>query len=215
MDRSPNAQARALLQLCDTPIMADLPSPSRDSTWLSSSRSSPFKTIQKGQYTSDQAETHRTPRKTERTLRQSPQSQRSMCPQSQGTSPVLSQQTRHRPHQVDDLHSDWNIGMWTILNTWSRPPNGRVYRRNRANLKPICHDGSSCQFKTIQWKKGRNSPKDNSFQDHQASARPNLCPFRGKPAIWTPGPCCLMNQTHIKHYPNTTPIITPQGGYST
>ena len=27
MDGSPNAQARALLQLCDTPIMADLPSP--------------------------------------------------------------------------------------------------------------------------------------------------------------------------------------------
>ena len=27
MDRSPNAQARALLQLCDTPIMADLLSP--------------------------------------------------------------------------------------------------------------------------------------------------------------------------------------------
>ena len=26
-DRSPNAQAKALLQLCDTPIMADLPSP--------------------------------------------------------------------------------------------------------------------------------------------------------------------------------------------
>ena len=26
-DGSPNAQARALLQLCDTPIMADLPSP--------------------------------------------------------------------------------------------------------------------------------------------------------------------------------------------
>ena len=27
MDRSPNAQAKALLQLCDTPITADLPSP--------------------------------------------------------------------------------------------------------------------------------------------------------------------------------------------
>ena len=26
-DGSPNAQAQALLQLCDTPIMADLPSP--------------------------------------------------------------------------------------------------------------------------------------------------------------------------------------------
>ena len=48
MDRSPNAQARALLQLCDTPITADLPIPSRDPTWSSSSRSSPFKTIQKG-----------------------------------------------------------------------------------------------------------------------------------------------------------------------
>ena len=53
---SPSAQARALLQLHDTPIMADLPS--RDSTWSSHSRSSPFKTIQKSQYTSDQAETH-------------------------------------------------------------------------------------------------------------------------------------------------------------
>ena len=24
-------------------------------------------------------------------------------------------------------------------------PNGRVYRRNRAHLKPICHDGTSLQ----------------------------------------------------------------------
>ena len=44
-DGSPNAQARALLQLHDTPITADLPIPSRDSTWSSSSRSSSFKTI--------------------------------------------------------------------------------------------------------------------------------------------------------------------------
>ena len=48
MDGSPNAQARALLQLHDTPIMADLPSPA-DSTWSSSPRNSPFKTIQEGQ----------------------------------------------------------------------------------------------------------------------------------------------------------------------
>ena len=68
MDGSPYAQARALLQLCDTPITADPPIPSRDSTWLSSSRHSPFKTIQKGQYTSDQAKTSQTPRKTKRTL---------------------------------------------------------------------------------------------------------------------------------------------------
>ena len=39
------------------------PVPSRDSTWSSSSRNSSFKTIQKGQYTSDQAKTSRTPKK--------------------------------------------------------------------------------------------------------------------------------------------------------
>ena len=82
----------------DTPIMGDHPIPSRDSTWSSHSRSSSFKTIQKSQYTSDQAETHWTSRKTEGKLQQSPQSQRSTHSQSQGTSPVLSQQTRHRPH---------------------------------------------------------------------------------------------------------------------
>ena len=79
-DGSPNAQARALLQLCDTPIMADLLSPSRDSTWSSSSRHSPFKTIQENQYTSDQAKTSQAPRKTETTIQQNPQSQRSMSP---------------------------------------------------------------------------------------------------------------------------------------
>ena len=44
-------------------------------------------------------------------------------------------------------------------------PNGRVYRRNRAHLKPICHDGSSFQDHPV--KKGKKQPKDNSFQDHQ------------------------------------------------
>ena len=38
-----------------------------------------------------------------------------MHPQSQGTSPVLSKQARHRPHQVDNWYSDQNIRMWTIL----------------------------------------------------------------------------------------------------
>ena len=46
-------------------------------------------------------------------------------------------------------------------------PNGRVYRRNRAHLKPICHDGSSFQDHPV--KKGKKQPKDNSFQDHQTS----------------------------------------------
>ena len=45
-------------------------------------------------------------------------------------------------------------------------PNGRVYRRNRAHLKPICHNSTS--FQDHQVKKGEKQPKDNSFQDHQA-----------------------------------------------
>ena len=40
-------------------------------------------------------------------------------------------------------------------------PNGRVYRRNRAHLKPICHDGSSFQDHLV--KKGKKQPKDISF----------------------------------------------------
>ena len=46
-------------------------------------------------------------------------------------------------------------------------PNSRVYRRNRAHLKPICYDGSSFQDHPV--KKGKKQPKDNSFQDHQPS----------------------------------------------
>ena len=53
-------------------------------------------------------------------------------------------------------------------------------------------------FKTIQWKKGRNSPKTFPFKTI-SPARPNPCLSRRKPAIWTPDPCCLMNPTHIKH----------------
>ena len=46
-------------------------------------------------------------------------------------------------------------------------PNSRVYRKNRAHLKPICHNGSSFQDHLV--KKGKKQPKDNSFQDHQTS----------------------------------------------
>ena len=42
-------------------------------------------------------------------------------------------------------------------------PNGRVYRRNRAHLKPICYDGSSFQNHTTAEKDEK--PKVDSFQD--------------------------------------------------
>ena len=56
MDRSPNAQARALLQLHDTPITADLLSPAEILHGRPAQGSS-FKTIQEGQYMSDLPET--------------------------------------------------------------------------------------------------------------------------------------------------------------
>ena len=42
-------------------------------------------------------------------------------------------------------------------------PNGRVYRRNRAHLKPICYDGTSFQDHPV--KKEEKQPEINSFQD--------------------------------------------------
>ena len=42
---------------------------------------------------------------------------------------------------------------------------GRVYRRNRAHLKPICHDSSS--FQDYMVRKEKKQLKNNSFQDHQ------------------------------------------------
>ena len=66
----------------------------------------------------------------------------------------------------------WTTGTFTEIlecrqSYMIQAPNGRVYRRNRAHLKPICHDGSSFQDHPV--KKGEKQPKDNSFQDHQPS----------------------------------------------
>ena len=63
----------------------------------------------------------------------------------------------------------WTTGTVTeILECgWScmiQGPNGRLYRRNQAHLKPICHDSTSFQDHRVQ--KGENQPKENSFQDH-------------------------------------------------
>ena len=96
MDGSPNAQARALLQLCDTPIMADLPSPAEilhggptQGTVLSrpSKRVNICQIWQKliqlqGKQKENFDKAHRA---------------KDLCSQSQGTSPVLSQLSRHRP----------------------------------------------------------------------------------------------------------------------
>ena len=89
--------------------------PSWDPPWTSSTRFSSFKTIQEGQYSSDPPETCWAARETERTVQQSPSSQRSASPEGERTSPVLPKQASHRPHQVDNRYCDWNTRMWTIL----------------------------------------------------------------------------------------------------
>ena len=53
-------------------------------------------------------------------------------------------------------------------------------------------------FKTIWWKKWRNSPKTIPFKTINP-VRQNPCLLRMAQAIWTPDPCCLMNLTYIKH----------------
>ena len=80
-----------------------------------------------------------------------------MCPQSQGknkqgTGPVK-----------------WITGTVTEIlecgcSYMVQAPNSRVYRRNRAHLMPICHDGSSFQDHLVRKKK--KQLKNNSFQDH-------------------------------------------------
>ena len=50
-------------------------------------------------------------------------------------------------------------------------PNGRIYSRNRARLKPICYDGMSFQDHPVK-KKGKK-PEIISFHDPQAKKGEN------------------------------------------
>ena len=165
MDGSPNAQARALLQLCDTPITADLPSPAEI--------------------------LHGCP--AQGTVLSRPSKRVNIHQIRQRLVKLQEKQKEHfdRAHRAKDLHPlkvkeqvqffhnkqgtgpiKWTTGTMTetLECGWSymiQAPNGRVYRRNRAHLKPICHDSSSFQDHLV--KKGKKQPKDNSFQDHQTS----------------------------------------------
>ena len=115
-DGSPNAQTRALLQLCDTPIMADLPSPAEILHGCPAQGSVLSRPSKMCQYMSDSAETHSNFKKNRRKTLTKPTEPKCLCVlKGQGTSLVLPQQARHRPHQVDNWYSDWNIGMWTLI----------------------------------------------------------------------------------------------------
>ena len=164
-DGSPNAQAQALLQLCDTPIMADLPSPAEilhghpaQGTVLS--RLSKHVNIPQiwqrlTQLQEGQKENFDKAHRAKDLLVLKVKEKVQFFPNKQGTGPL-----------------QWITGTVTeILECGHlymvQAPNSRVYRRNRAHLKPICHDGSS--FQDHLAKKEKKQPKNNSFQDHQPS----------------------------------------------
>ena len=159
-DGSPNAQARALLQLQDIPILADLPSPSeilhgqptqgavlsRPSKQINIpqiwQRLVEIPNIQKEQF--DRA--HRA--KDLWVLKVNKPVQ--FFPNKQGTGPLI-----------------WLTGTVTKIldcghSYMIQSPNGRVYRRNRAHLKPICFNGMSFQDHPV--KKEGKKPEVNSFQ---------------------------------------------------
>ena len=164
MDGSPNAQARALLQLWDTPIAKDLPSPAEilhgrpTQGAVMPLRHRPvniqkircrlleIQRTQKEHF--DRA--HRA--KDERILK-------------------VREQVRFFPQKQHGAKVKWLTG--TVLEILERGrsyivkgPNGKKYRRNRAHLKPLCHDGTSFQDPPkVQKKKPCISDNVDSFQD--------------------------------------------------
>ena len=84
-------------------------------------------------------------------------------------------------------------------------PNSRVYRRNRAHLKPICHDGSSFQDHLV--KKEKKQLKNNSFQDHQPSKVKSVS-FQ-KDTSYMDTRSMLFDEPNLHQTPPTSPPSSP------
>ena len=144
-----------------------------NSSWMTSTRSSHFKTPKINQHMSDLADTHWNTAHTEGIVWPSTQSKGSMSAQSEWTSTVLSQQTR-------DRSPTWLTGTVTKIldcgySFMIQGSNSRVYRRNRAHLKPICYDGMSFQDHPV--KKRKSSLKSTPFKT-PSPQRWKPCPSR-------------------------------------
>ena len=86
-------------------------------------------------------------------------------------------------------------------------PNSRVYRRNRAHLKPICHDSTSFQDHPVT--KGKKQPKDISFQDHQPSKAKSVS-FQKETSYMDMRSMLFNEPDTTSNTPNIIPIITPK-----
>ena len=113
-DGSPNAQARALLQLCDTPILTDLPLPA-EILHGRPAQGAILSRHLKHQFEMDSAETDRNPEHPKRAVWQVTQSKGSSSPQSEWTSKVLPQQIRDRPNDLFNRNCEQNTGLWSFI----------------------------------------------------------------------------------------------------
>ena len=166
-DGSPNAQARALLQLRDTPIAKDLPSPAE---------------ILHGLPTQGAVMPRRhrpvNIQKIRRRLLEIQQTQKEHFDRAHRAKDMrilkVSEKVWFFPQKQHGTKVKWLTGTVTERGRSYiiEGPNGRKYRRNRAHLKPLCHDGSSFQDPP---KAKENIPtrRDNvdSFQDPRPTPR--------------------------------------------
>ena len=163
VDGSPNAQAKALLQICDTPILADLSSPAEilhghpaQGTVLSIP-SKPVNICQIWQK-----------------LIEIQDKQKEQFDKAHRAKDLyilkVKEQVHFFPNKVGTGPLKWLTGTVTEIldcgcSYMNQGLNGRVYRRNRAHLKPLCYNGTSFQDHSV--KKKEKQPKLNSFQDRQ------------------------------------------------
>ena len=193
-DGSPNAQARALLQLWDTRISTDLPSPaeilhgcpaqeavlSRPSKWINIhqiwQRLVEVQNTQKEQFN----RAHRA--KDLWVLR-------------------VNEQVQFFPNKQQTGPPTWLTGTVTKILDSGRSymiqgPNGRAHRRNRAHLKPICYDGMSFQDHPV--KKEGKKPEINSFQDPKPTKVKNMS-FQMDTSYVDGRSMFFLKQSHIRH----------------
>ena len=160
-DGSHTAQARALLQLHDTPIVADLPSPAE---------------ILHGRPAQGAVIPRRPKRINMRQIQQRlieiQDAQKQQFDRSHRAKDLwvlkINEQVCFFPNKQGTGHLTWLTGTVSQILDCGHSymitgPNSRVYRRNRAHLKPICYDGSS--FQNCTTAKKDKKPKVDSFQD--------------------------------------------------
>ena len=207
-DGSPSAQAKALLQLCDTPIMVDLPSPAE---------------ILHGHHTQGAVLSRPSKRVNIHQIRERliklQEKQKENFDKAHRAKDLCILKVKE---QVQFFHNKQGTGpiKWTtgtvteILECgWSymiHGPNSRVYRSNRAHLKPICHDDTSFQDHLV--KKGKKQPKDISFQDHQPSKAKSMS-FQ-KETSYMDTRSMLFDEPDTHQTPPTSPPSSPLRCYS-